>query len=85
MILILKLRNVQRKMFLGLKYIISIYDYGGLEVFNAIHSFFLTKYGLYVVAFDMRQLVKSADERERERGMFKESSILVKFGFSSFL
>jgi GTPase SAR1 family protein len=48
------------------KYIISIYDYGGQEVFNAIHPFFLTKYGLYVVAFDMRQLVKSAEENEKE-------------------
>jgi GTPase SAR1 family protein len=48
------------------KYIISIYDYGGQEVFNAIHPFFLTKYGLYVVVFDMRQLVKSAEEKEKE-------------------
>jgi GTPase SAR1 family protein len=48
------------------KYILSIYDYGGQEVFNAIHPFFLTKYGLYVVVFDMRQLVKSADEKEKE-------------------
>jgi GTPase SAR1 family protein len=48
------------------KYIISIYDYGGQEVFNAIHPFFLTKYGLYVVVFDLRQLVKSAEEKEKE-------------------
>jgi GTPase SAR1 family protein len=48
------------------KYIISIYDYGGQEVFNAIHPYFLTKYGLYVVVFDMRQLVRSAEEKEKE-------------------
>jgi GTPase SAR1 family protein len=48
------------------KYIISIYDYGGQEVFDAIHPYFLTKYGLYVVVFDMRQLVRSAEEKEKE-------------------
>jgi GTPase SAR1 family protein len=46
------------------KYIVSIYDYGGQSVFNAIHPFLLTKYGVYVVVFDMRELVNNEKDRE---------------------
>jgi GTPase SAR1 family protein len=47
------------------KYIVSIYDYGGQSVFNAIHPFLLTKYGVYVIVFDMRELVNN-NEKDRE-------------------
>lgn len=46
------------------KYIISIYDFGGQTIFNAIHPFFLTKYGLYVVTFDMSQLSSNGPEKD---------------------
>ncbi|GBG34516.1 Leucine-rich repeat serine/threonine-protein kinase 1 [Hondaea fermentalgiana] len=35
----------------------SIWDYGGQRVFYALHHIFLTEKGLYLVVFDMRELV----------------------------
>lgn len=35
------------------KFIISLFDFGGQSVFNVIHPFFLTKYGVYIVTFNM--------------------------------
>ncbi|GBG34515.1 Leucine-rich repeat serine/threonine-protein kinase 1 [Hondaea fermentalgiana] len=35
----------------------SIWDYGGQRVFYALHHIFLTSKGLYVVVFDMRELL----------------------------
>jgi GTPase SAR1 family protein len=33
--------------------LISIFDYGGQSVFNVIHHFFLTRYGVYCLVFNM--------------------------------
>jgi GTPase SAR1 family protein len=55
------------------KYTVSIYDYGGQSIFDSIHPFFLTKYGLYVIVFDLRELVSLPDktpevyEKEKQR------------------
>lgn len=38
------------------KFIISLFDFGGQSVFNVIHPFFLTKYGVYIVTFNMVSL-----------------------------
>ncbi|GBG25054.1 Leucine-rich repeat serine/threonine-protein kinase 2 [Hondaea fermentalgiana] len=35
----------------------AIWDYGGQDVFYALHHVFLTKYGVYVLVFDMRQIL----------------------------
>ncbi|GBG16351.1 Leucine-rich repeat serine/threonine-protein kinase 1, partial [Hondaea fermentalgiana] len=35
----------------------TIWDYGGQEVFYALHHLFLTQYGVYVLVFDMRELL----------------------------
>lgn len=35
----------------------TVWDYGGQEVFYALHHLFLTKYGVYVIVFDMRELI----------------------------
>lgn len=35
----------------------SIYDYGGQQVFYNFHHLFLTKYGVYLVVFDMRKVL----------------------------
>jgi GTPase SAR1 family protein len=51
---------------LNSKYILSIYDYGGQNVFNVIHPFFLTSYGVYLVVFNMPQLASSSTQREQE-------------------
>lgn len=44
---------------------LSIFDYGGQSVFNVIHHLFLTRYGVYVLVFNMEWLVStnSADHK----------------------
>jgi GTPase SAR1 family protein len=39
------------------KYILSIFDFGGQSIFDVIHPFFLTHYGIYVIAFNMEWLL----------------------------
>ena len=47
--------------------VMSLYDYGGQEVFDVVHSFFLSPNGLYLVVFDMGWMLSSAgDIRSRE-------------------
>ena len=46
------------------KFVVSLYDFGGQEVFNAIHPFYLTRFGIYVVVFDMEEML-SEDEKIR--------------------
>ncbi|GBG32511.1 Leucine-rich repeat serine/threonine-protein kinase 1 [Hondaea fermentalgiana] len=43
----------------------TIWDYGGQEVFYALHHLFLTQYGVYVVVFDMREVL--GKERFKEK------------------
>ena len=39
------------------KYTVSLFDFGGQSVFNVIHPFFLTRFGIYVVVFNMEWLI----------------------------
>jgi GTPase SAR1 family protein len=48
------------------KFIISVFDFGGQSVFNVIHPFFLTRFGVYVVTFNMEWLSSTADPAIRE-------------------
>jgi len=43
----------------------SIWDYGGQEVFYALHHIFLTRFGIYLLVFDMRELLKHTKEAVR--------------------
>ena len=45
---------------------ISVFDYGGQEVFAVIHHLFLTEYGVYALCFNMEWLL-AEDETEKER------------------
>lgn len=36
------------------KYIFSVYDFGGQSIFDVIHPFFLSRYGVYVIVFNMK-------------------------------
>ena len=36
-----------------------MFDFGGQSVFNVIHHFFLTRYGVYTLLFNMEWLVNS--------------------------
>ena len=47
---------------------ISIFDYGGQDVFTTIHHLFLTANGVYALCFNMMWLV-AEDESERERSL----------------
>jgi GTPase SAR1 family protein len=47
------------------KLTISLCDFGGQEVFNALHAFFMTRCGVYMLVFDM-ELFLSKDEKDRE-------------------
>jgi GTPase SAR1 family protein len=49
----------------GSELVISLYDFGGQDIFNVLHPFFMSKYGVYVVVFDMELfLSKEAEKRE---------------------
>ena len=37
---------------------LGIWDYGGQEIFYAVHHLFLTRFGVYLVLFDMRKILK---------------------------
>ena len=39
------------------KYKIALFDFGGQTVFNVIHPFFLTQYGVYLVVFNMEWIL----------------------------
>ncbi|GBG16105.1 Leucine-rich repeat serine/threonine-protein kinase 1, partial [Hondaea fermentalgiana] len=43
----------------------TIWDYGGQEVFYALHHLFLTQYGVYMLVFDMREVL--GKERFKEK------------------
>jgi tetratricopeptide (TPR) repeat protein/GTPase SAR1 family protein len=45
---------------------ISIFDYGGQEVFDVVHHLFLTQYGVYVLCFDMQWLCPREDTQRAE-------------------
>ena len=45
---------------------ISVFDYGGQDVFTAIHHLFLTAYGVYALCFNMEWLI-AEDITEKER------------------
>lgn len=70
-------RGQKRRMFDDMKFneakleydslMISIWDYGGQTVFDALHQLFFTTYGVYVVVFDMRSLRTSLRKTEKGR------------------
>ena len=41
---------------------LTIWDYGGQDVFHALHHLFLTQYGIYMLVFDMRKLLLDTKE-----------------------
>jgi len=43
---------------------LSLWDFGGQEVFYSMHHLFLTKSGVYVVVFDMRELSEPSTRTE---------------------
>jgi GTPase SAR1 family protein len=49
----------------GSDLVISLYDFGGQDIFNVLHPFFMSTYGVYVVVFDM-ELFLSKEEEKRE-------------------
>ena len=51
---------------------ISIWDYGGQSVFDALHQLFFTTYGVYVVVFDLKELRTSLRRTEKGRRRDKE-------------
>jgi serine/threonine protein kinase len=48
------------------QFIISVFDFGGQSVFNVIHPFFLTRFGVYIITFNMEWMSSSADAAVRE-------------------
>lgn len=38
---------------------IALFDFGGQSVFNVIHPFFLTQYGIYITVFNMEWILRS--------------------------
>ena len=46
---------------------LSLWDFGGQEVFYTMHHIFLTKTGIYVLVFDSRELLDLATRAESKR------------------
>lgn len=46
------------------KYKLTLIDFGGQSVFNVLHAFFMSKYSIYLVVFDM-ELFLSPDQDKR--------------------
>ncbi len=44
------------------KFTISVFDFGGQSVFNVIHPFFLTRFGVYILVFNMEWLSSKASK-----------------------
>ena len=45
---------------------LGVWDYGGQEIFYAIHHLFLTRFGVYLVLFDMQKLLVVDSETSNE-------------------
>ena len=58
---------------------ISVFDYGGQDVFTAIHHLFLTAYGVYALCFNMEWLL-AEDKTEKERCLK-----FLKFGLVAYI
>lgn len=41
---------------------LSMWDFGGQDVFYTLHHLFLTRYGVYLIAFNMEWLLPSASK-----------------------
>ena len=48
------------------KFVISVFDFGGQSVFNVIHPFFLTRFGVYLLVFNMEWLSSNASMEVKE-------------------
>lgn len=48
------------------KFLISVFDFGGQSVFNVIHPFFLTRFGVYLLVFNMEWLSSNASMEVKE-------------------
>jgi len=55
----------------------TVWDYGGQKVFYSLHHLFLTKYGVYVLVFDMREMLQS------EENMTEDPIEYLKFWMNS--
>ena len=49
--------------------LLSVFDYGGQEVFDVIHHLFLTAYGVYALCFNMEWLRPSGSETKRVQSL----------------
>ena len=45
---------------------LGIWDYGGQEIFYAVHHLFLTRFGVYLLLFDMQNLL---DEGQKQKSI----------------
>jgi hypothetical protein len=55
--LVLRIKNGKMR---GDEITLSLWDLGGQDVFSSLHHLFLSRYALYLVTFDMRDLLPSA-------------------------
>ena len=60
----------------GSDLILSFFDFGGQSVFNIIHHLFLTSYGVYVVAFNMLDMLKNIEKCLAELSFWINSFVM---------
>jgi len=56
---------------------LSLWDFGGQEAFHAIHHILLTESGLYVLVFDMREIIHANNKEARDNLAFWLRSISI--------
>ena len=61
------MKTMAEKLMVNAKFSIAFFDFGGQEVFNVIHPFFLTSHGVYNVVFNMEEWLDPSRRRECER------------------
>jgi GTPase SAR1 family protein len=71
------------------KFIISLYDFGGQSIFNVIHPFFLTKYGIYLIVFNMEWLIPPSTVNQDDSELFEKTKMecisFLKFWINSII
>jgi hypothetical protein len=60
------MRCLGNKKLSGSGLVLDLVDFGGQAVFNVLHHLFITKYGVYLLTFNMEWLADNADPKKKE-------------------
>jgi GTPase SAR1 family protein len=52
----IKAAMLSKNLFRGSDLVVRLFDFAGQDIFNCLHTYFLTRHGVYVIVFDMNWL-----------------------------